>query len=204
MEEKNITGLVPENVEGKAITAEASIHLTNKEEASELYNQAKDKLLHVQQWGKLAGALSANFQLTDNNGKVVDRHVTKGDHFKVDITGPGSKVGESYDWVLVEDVKEVNEKNTDSIAITVRPSKNPEADNKNIAHFYSERSTSTFVITREENTVTASIYDRNIEPNSETKDPIDKIRNTIIGLSAEYGFSKLQWQALANALIKKS
>jgi hypothetical protein len=50
--------------------------------------------------------------------------------------------------------------------------------------------------------VTASIYDRNIEANEETKEPLDKVRNAVVGLGAKHGFSKLQWQALAEAFIK--
>jgi hypothetical protein len=71
-----------------------------------------------------------------------------------------------------------------------------------VAHFFAEKSTSTFVITRERNTVTASIYDRNIEANEETEEPLDKVRNAAVGLGAKYGFSKMQWQALAEALVK--
>jgi hypothetical protein len=49
--------------------------------------------------------------------------------------------------------------------------------------------------------VTASIYDRNIEANEETKEPLDKVRNAAVGLGAKHGFSKMQWQALADALV---
>ena len=72
----------------------------------------------------------------------------------------------------------------------------------NVAHFFAEKSTSTFVITREGNKVIASIYDRNIEANEETKEPLDKIRNAVVGLGAKHGLSKVQWQALADALVK--
>jgi hypothetical protein len=203
MEEKNYTGLVPEQKDGREITAEATAEFQNSAQANIFYAEAKKRLLFIHNWHKIAGWLSADFQLTDDNGKEVDRPAQKGDHFRIDIAGPGSKAGEGYDWARVEDIREVNEESIDSIAIRVRPDANPQAPNPNVAHFFSEKSTSTFVITREGNKVTASIYDRNIEANEETKEPLDKMRSSIIGLSAKYGFSKLQWQALVNAFVKK-
>jgi hypothetical protein len=203
MKEKNYTGLIPANIEGKEITAEATVQLPDENNARTLYNTAKQRLLYVHSWGNLSGKLSADFQLTDREGKEADRLAEKGDHFRVDIPGPGSKAGEGYDWAFVEDIKEVNNGAVDSIAIRVRPAENPQTSNKNVAHFFSKESTSTFVITREGNTVSACIYDRNIEPNQETKEPLDKIRNTFVGLGAKHGFSKLQWEALANGFLGK-
>jgi len=203
MEEKNYTAIVPPNVEGKEITSEALVSLRDANEAKALYKTARERLLFVHSWGKITGTLSADFQLTDGEGNEVDRLSNKGDHFRIDIAGPGSHEGGGYDWAYVEDIREVNEGDVDSVAITVRPAANPKTDSNNVAHFYSGQSTSTFVVTREGNKVTASIYDRNIEPNQETKSVIDKARNAVVGLGAKHGFSKMQWQALAEALIKK-
>lgn len=202
MEEKNYTGLVPEQSEGREITATEKKSCKDEPAAKALYEEARQRLLFVHQWGKIAGALSADFQLTDNNGQEVDRPAKPGDHFRIDITGPGSKAGEGFDWAKVEDVKEVHLDDVDSIAILVRPAANPQTRNPNVAHFFSGGSTSTFTITRERNTVTAAIYDRNIEANEETNEPLDKLRNAVIGLGAKHGFSKLQWQALATAFLK--
>jgi hypothetical protein len=203
MAEKNYTGLIPENIEGREMTAEASVTLNSANEALALYKIARHRLLYVHNWGKLAGPLSADFQLTDDNGNEADRLVKKGDHFRVDIPGPGSHAGGGYDWARVEDLKEVDQPDVNSIAILVRPAENPQTANKNIAHFFSEKSTSTFVVTREGRTVTASVYDRNIEANEETKQPLDKLRNAVVGLGGKHGIAKLQWQALVEAIIKK-
>ncbi len=88
MEEKNYTGLIPENVEGKEITAEASVSFQNSNEARSFYT-THQKLLFVHNWGKITESLSADFQLTDNQCKEVDRLTQKGDHFRIDIAGPG-------------------------------------------------------------------------------------------------------------------
>jgi hypothetical protein len=203
MEDKNYTGLIPDQKEGRKITAEASVIFQEPGEAEQFYKEARRRLLFVHDWGKIAGSLSADFQLTDDHGTETRRMAQKGDHFRIDITGPGSRAGEGYDWAKVEDIKEISKADVDSIAILVRPASNPQTANPNVAHFFSEKSTSSFVITREGNKVTASIYDRNIEANEETKEPVDKLRNAVVGLGAKHGFSKLQWQALAEAFVKK-
>lgn len=203
MADKNYTGLIPGNEEGKEITAETVVQCENEPAAKELYRQARERLLFVHNWGKITGPLSSDFQLTDGNGKEVDRPAQTGDHFRIDIPGPGSKAGEGYDWAKVEAIKEVNELYVDSIAILVRPGPNPQTGNPHVAHFYSPKSTSTFVVTREGVKVTASIYDRNIEANEETKETLDKFRNAVVGLGAKHGVSKLQWEALTRALLQK-
>jgi hypothetical protein len=204
MKEKNYTGLIPANTDGKAITAEAVAVTDNVEEACALYTIARKRLLFVHSWGNITGKWSADFQLTDDKGNEVDRFAQPGDHFRIDIAGPGSSAGDGYDWARVEAIEEVHEDDVDSVAIRVRPAANPRSANNNIAHFYSDQSTSTFVVTREGTTVTASVYDRNIEPNEETTSLIDKARNAVVGLGARHGLSKIQWQALAEAFIKRT
>jgi hypothetical protein len=203
MNDKNYTGLIPENKKGKEITAEHSTTFGSDKDAKSFYNIARERLLNVNNWGKVTDNLAAIFQLTDEKGNEVNREAKKGDHFRIDIIGPGSKAGDGYDWAIVEEINEVNEKNIESIAIIVRPAANPRTSDGSIAHFYSESSTSTFIITREGKKVTASIFDRNIEANEKTNKSLDKLRNVAIGFSAKNGFSKAQWQALAEGLVNK-
>ena len=48
-----------------------------------------------------------------------------------------------------------------------------------------------YVITVENKKVTASIYDRNIEVNQETKNLADKVRNSVVGREQKWDF--LNW-----------
>ena len=201
MGEKKYTNLIPENIEGREITAIASTHLDTRNFAISKYRLARERLLSIHQWHGISGTVSARFQLTDFKGAALHCQAEKGHFIRIDIPGPGSKAGKGYDWVQIEDIKEINSKDIDSIAILVRPSSNPGTDNTDIAHFYAQQSTSTFVVTRENNKVTAAIYDRNIESNDKTAEPIDKLRNAVVGLGAKHIFSKLQWQALAEGLL---
>ena len=201
MKQKDFTGIVPAQHTGKEIEADASIDLKNNNEASIFYDTVKDRLLNVNNWHQLAGIISARFQLVDINGKEVARNAKKGDYIKVDIPGPGSKEGDGYDWVCIEELREINDGVIQSIGFRVRPAKNPLGDKNETAHFYSDEATSNFIVAREATKISAMIIDRNIKPNDEAESITDKIRHTAVGMSAISSFSKIQWQNLAEGLV---
>ena len=203
MKERDFTGIVPEQYTGEEIEAADFAELKNSKEAKIFYGTAKERLLNVNNWHHIAGIISAKFQLVSALGEEVDRRAEKGDFFKIDIPGPGSTEGDGYDWVYVEEIKEIAEEKIQSIGLRVRPVKNPFGDKNEIAHFYSNEATSSFIVTREENKVTAWIIDRNIKPNDDAGSLTDKIRDIAVGIGAIGMFSKAQWQGLAKGLIKK-
>lgn len=202
MEEKNYTGLIPSQETGVVINSSASKNFDDPAEAKAFFQIAKRRLLDVNNWYEVTGKVGAEFQLIDINGNEVNRAVEKGDYFKVDIPGPGSSAGDGYDWVQVEEVKEVSMEDVDSVGLRVRPSQNPLSKDESIAHFYSKDSTSTFIVTRENNKITATIYDRNTKPNTESETIVDKVRHVAAGIGAILGGSKLQWKGLAEGLVK--
>jgi hypothetical protein len=202
MEEKNQSGIVPDQHTGKIIDTESFVDCDSTEEARAFFEVVKERLLNVNSWSKLAGAATADFQVVDQEGREVNRPVRKGDYFKIDIPGPGSESGEGYDWVRVEEIKTVSEGDMDSVGIRVRPTANPQDTGEDVAHFYSEESTSNFTVTREGKRITAGIYDRNTKPNKEG-DWVDKVRHWLVGLSAVVGFSKFQWHQLTEGLVSR-
>lgn len=203
MEKKDATGIVPGQYTGKAIDAESSIELGTVEEARTFYHTVKNRLLDVNHWHELAGKLLAVFQLTDATGQPVERPVQKGDYFRIDVPGPGSKSGEGYDWVQVESLEEVNTGTVECIGIRVRPAPNPQTNTEAVAHFYDAASTSNFTVTHEGKTITAAIYDRNTKPNEDAENVTDRIRNSAVGAGAMTIFSKVQWKSLAEGLLKR-
>ncbi|HET9747564.1 MAG TPA: hypothetical protein VFP97_17730, partial [Chitinophagaceae bacterium] len=178
--------------------------LKSEADAESLYNEARKKLLDVNNWNKVAGIITAQFQIVDENGKEVSREVKKGDYLRVDIPGPGSKEGDGYDWVFVEEVNEINNGSIQSVGFRVRPDKNPFGDKNETAHFYSKEATSSFIIIRENAKVISWIVDRNLLPNTESESLVDKVRDVAVGISAIAGFSKVQWQGLADGLVKNT
>jgi hypothetical protein len=203
MEEKNQTGIVPGQDSGISLKAEKAVALETDEEARAFFQTVRKRLLDVNNWKNIAGELSAEFQLTDEKGRPIQGAVRQGCYFKIDIPGPGSKSGKGYDWVNVEEVKEVSEPGMESLGIRVRPAQNPEENEGGTAHFYDNESTSNFTVTREGKKITAAIYDRNIKPNVEGKNIIDKIRDALVGSAGAAVFSKIQWSGLADGLLKQ-
>ncbi|MGN7887742.1 hypothetical protein [Dyadobacter sp. 22481] len=202
MEDKNYTGTVPGQHHGESVTAEGSRDFDDITTAKAFFFQAEGRLLNVNQWHDQAAEALARFILADSAGNPVDDMAQQGLLIKIDIPGPGSKSGEGYDWVKIEEIKRVNSTEVQSTALRVRPIAAPGSGEDKPTHFYDENSTSTFTITREDTLVTAAIYDRNINPNTESDSLIDKVRNAITGLFGEKVFSEIQWQALVDGLLK--
>jgi hypothetical protein len=192
--------ITPKQDKGTQTNTESSIELSSEKEAKDFFKTVKERLLNVNKWHHYAGSASANFQLTDENGNPVDRKPKKGDHFKIDIPAPGTITGEGNDWVQIEMIEEEK----DLIGIRVRPATNPTNERKDVAHFFDEEASSSFLVKREDKKITAGVYGRNEKPNTHTETLIDKLRNATIATGAISGFSKLQWKSLVNGLVKKN
>ena len=203
MKQKDFTGIIPAQYTGAEIEAEAFVDLKDDNEAKNFYEVVKERLLRVNNWHKIAGIVSAKFEVMDASGKEVERNVQKGDYLKIDIPGPGSSEGDGYDWVCVEDVKEVSEGDMQSTVFRVRPSQNPFGEKNETAHFYSNEATSNFIVTREGTKIKAWIVDRNTKPNTHADSLTDKIRDSAVGIGAIGMFSKVQWKGLAEGLVEK-
>lgn len=193
------TDLVPEQNEGIATNTESSAELATEQEAIAFLSEVKKRLLHVNGWHGIAGNATADFQLTDAEGNDVDRTAKVGDHFRIGIPAPGSQTGEGQDWVRIEAIDE----EADCLAIQVRPCTNPLNSQQDVAHFFSDSATSSFIVKRSGTLVTAGVYGRNEKPNTGAEKLVDKIRNTAVAIGAITGFSKLQWKSLVNALVAR-
>lgn len=202
MKQRDMLGIVPPQFTGQEIETEATQMLTSEADAERLYRVARKKLLDVNNWNSVAGVITAQFQIIDEKGNQVSREVKKGDFLRVDIPGPGSKEGDGYDWVFVEALNEIDNGSVQSVGFRVRPDKNPFGEKNETAHFYSKEATSSFIIIRESAKVISWIVDRNLLPNTESGSLADKVRDVAVGISAIAGFSKVQWQGLADGLIK--
>lgn len=194
---------IPNHRDGTDVTVEDYVDFSNAEQAKSFFSIAKKRLLNVNDWGKIAGALSAGFQLTDEKGKEINATPEKGNYFKINIPAPGIISGEGFDWVKVEEVREEADEMSESIAMRVRPCSSPVNDNEDVAHFYTEEATSTFIVKREGEKVLAGVYGRNEKPNVKTDNLLDKARNALVGTGAVSAFSKLQWKALVSGVLER-
>ncbi|RYD56065.1 MAG: hypothetical protein EOP56_14115 [Sphingobacteriales bacterium] len=203
MDDQKIPDITPQNEKGKQNDLEHKVLADTIEEAEELFLAGKDRLLSINNWHDYAGELSGVFVLTDNHGKELHRKAHKGDYLKINLPGPGESAGDGYDWVHVETIQydDYPDSNSETIAMTVRPTQAPVNNDKNTAHFFSDDATSTFSIQRKGKEVIATYHGRNEVPNTGTDNLIDKARNAVVALGAMIGISELQWKSLIKGFL---
>ncbi len=194
---------IPPQLHGQETNVIETVQCASIEEASKLFAAAKEKLKDVSNWHEFSGPGSSRFTLTDSAGNDQFGIAQKGGYFNIDLPGPGSLAGKGLDWVRIEEINENNaaEDSSEYITMTVRPVANPRDPNKEIAHFYNHESTSTFIVERHGNNVSAAVHGRNEVPNNKDTGFYDTVRNTVIALSARTGLSGPQWKALVKGLL---
>ena len=195
--------IIPPQQEGNQLDTEYSITAPSPKQARKFFTVARNRLLNINGWSTYAGPLSAEFILTDKRGKEVNRQAGVGDYFKINIPGPGPAAGDGYDWVKVESMEDFPDPSseTEILSMTVRPASNPMHADKDTAHFFKDEATSTFMIERNDNTITASVHGRNEIPNASAHEATDRIRNSVVAVGAFSGFSKVQWNNLVKGLL---
>jgi len=193
---------VPEQNEGNEMDVVEKATFSTPEQASSFYEVVKQRLMDVNHWAEISNLPSATFRLCGPDGEEVERQVKNGDFFKINIPGPGNSSGEGFDWVKVELIQEDQEGSSEVLSIRVRPASNPQNAEPAVAHFFSDKATSTFQVRWTGQEVSAEVHGRNEQPNTETGHILDNARNTMVGLGATLGFSFPQWKGLAAGLVK--
>jgi hypothetical protein len=202
---KNADKNIPPQVDGRHTDFTDSVALPNASAAHEKFNSAKAKMLDVSNWHNYSGFGSAGFGLCNDKGILLHRLAQTGDHFYVNLPAtPGPDAGDGLEWVVIEQIIEEGnaESLEESITMIVRPTTDPRNDSGEIAHFFSDASTSTFIVARYDTKVSAEVHGRNEKPNNQDVDLHDTVRNTILALSARIGLSGMQWQKLVNGLLE--
>jgi hypothetical protein len=196
--------IIPPQLEGTKKDIEHSIKAANEDDAKELFSTGRNRLMNINHWHEYAQPLTATFKLSNEHGAEINRTAKVGDYLKIDIPAPGPTESNGMDWVRIEAIEDKRDPNgiEELIAIRVRPAPDPTSGNKDVAHFFNDSATSSFVVERQGKTVSASVYGRNEKPNTETHNIIDKVRNAIVGSTAVLGFSNIQWKNLAKGLIE--
>lgn len=194
---------IPEQIVGSKLDLSANIKLDDKQEALDFFEIVKKRLLNVNKWDEICNAPSSTFKLINFKNQPITGLVKKNDYIRIKIPGPGTKLGEGFDWVRVESINEKIAKDEEILSITVRPCSHPLKPKNEIAHFFQPTATSTFQVYRNGNLIYATVHGRNEIPNTKNGRLLDKIRNTLIAWSAKLGFSYPRWKLLVNGLLNK-
>lgn len=191
---------IPEQIEGKALDCFKSIDFPSLSDSEYFFEQAKIKLLDVNNWHQITGRPSADFQIMDSFGLPLDRTVEKGDYIRIDIPGPGLPSAGGYDWVQVENIDHQADEHSQRITLTLRPSHDPTTDNSDTAHFFKRLATSSILLEKTGKRIFIHYAGRNEVVNTDNDSILDNFRNFMVGLGAKMGASFPQWQALVEGL----
>jgi hypothetical protein len=205
MEDSEKASVPPEQVEGIKKDLEESVSFDTQEDAEDMFVLAKKRLLHVNDWHIISESIKSRFQLVDDHGHPINRSAHQADLIAIGIPAPDTETGEGKDWVIVEAIEydDYPDENRELIAMRVRPVPNPHTKDDSVAHFFSDSSTSTFVIERDHRTLTARYYGRNEKPNLEAESLPDKMRNVAVSIGAMLGFSDIQWEGILKGFLKE-
>ncbi|KQS91685.1 hypothetical protein [Chryseobacterium sp. Leaf394] len=197
MKPKNIPG-VPQQLGGGFHDSESVRNMKPDEDVDVQFHLLKERFFAVNYWKNFCPGSTADFKLCNYKGEIIERLPQKGDYVRIDIPGPGGTVGRSYDWVVIDWIDFGSD---NRILIQCSPSKDPKfPDSKKIAHFFSDKSTSTFVIAKGADCILAGVYGRNESPNLNSGF-VNCIRNLIIAVGASLGFSKIQWKCFVEGML---
>jgi len=201
--EKHAEQYIPVQQTGRSTEFSEERGFDNRNAAHQCFETAAAKMLTVNKWHEYAGPGSSKFCLTNNQGDELVGFAHEGFYFSIDLPTPGSDAGDGLEWVMIERIDDAGDAKTDEefLAMTIRPVPNPKKDDPTIAHFYKDVSTNTFIVKRIGNKVSACVYGRNETPNNGDVDLHDKVRNTLIALTARIGLSGPQWKKLVKGLL---
>lgn len=202
MKPKKIPGIPLQKKDGFHDT-ESQKQYTDSEKTITQYAILKERFLSINQWKNYCGEGFADFRLHDSLGNYVERFPKLGDFIRIDIPGPGGFEAKGYDWVEIIEISEnyINKNELENLLIICRPSTmRGNKKNNHIFHFYSAEATSSFMISRTENSIKAAVYGRNESPNWNANF-LDKIRNFSIAIGGMFGISKIQWKRLSDQFL---
>lgn len=147
--------LIPAHARGKETDIACGFTAESIDDASDLFVDAKDRLLAVTDWSDYGSLESVHFRLADSHGNTVRRHARRGDHILVSSAGDGDQPATSFDRYTIEALEydDYPDENRETFAIRLRPTVSEGADAPN--------DTATIVIGRTGLVLSAVYHGRN-------------------------------------------
>ncbi|MCW3077749.1 MAG: Uncharacterized protein JWO32_2358, partial [Bacteroidetes bacterium] len=119
--------IIPKQKKGSHTGATSKVELDSRLAAIVRFDEAKKRIIDINNWYKLCGKKGAEFTLTDENGIPLNVVMPKiGNLIRIKLPAPPNPNGEGYDWVRIEKVEEEKNKLKDEelFGFRVRPVQN--------------------------------------------------------------------------------
>ena len=160
------------------------------EDAEDLFVDAKEKLLDVNNWKRYSGMTGIDFRLTDGHTRSVNRKAHRGDHIKISVSGQEAKdYCVRIDAIEYDDYPDLG---MEAFTIRVHPCDN--FLNKNDEDNDHEDAEGTLIIERRGKKVFASFNSRNEAINAD-----NNINSNMI--DGWFGLSDGQWNSLVKGFV---
>lgn len=197
----DVQHLIPINNNGSENNAISFLLCNSETEAFDKFRKLSQKLLQINNWKVNAGKNPTEFYIYHNeNDKSAIAQLN--DLVKIKMPAPKNNLGKAFDWVKVNQIQSIEEKEIKAFLIQMKPHSCPDNSSGSIAHFYTGEASNTFILAKKDKTLQLSIHGRNEKPNTTKVGFMDVLRNLFVASGGIFGGSKIQWQDFTEEFIK--
>jgi hypothetical protein len=182
-----------------SLNVESSIVALSQEHATELFNEATHRLLHINKWHTLPCSLLTELRLKDDKGFEVDRQVRENDY--VVFNNPNG----DGEWVKVERVFLQCDPSgpREMLTMRARPTSNPQLEGEDPI-----RPSNTFKVTRQGLNITVSVHGKNDAAKHEDDNSFvsywaagQETKRPDLTVGAIPGIARVQWRSLVHGIL---
>jgi len=164
------------------------------EDAEDLFVDAKEKLLDVNNWKRYSGMTGIDFRLTDGHGRTVNRKAHRGDNIKINVPGQSSVADITDFCVRIDAIEYDDYPDLGMEAFTIRVHPCEGLMSKNDEYNDHEDAEGTLIIERRGKKVFASFNRRSEAMNSDGNTGSNMI-------DGWFGLSDAQWNSLVKGFV---
>lgn len=197
----DVQHLLPVNIIGSENNAVSFFDCSSETEAFERFRKFSQKLLDVNGWNQFAGKNPTEFYLHGKENKE-GTAVQLNDLVKIKMPAPKNKLGNGFDWVMVNKIEVIDQTEEKVFLLQMRPHSCAESGSGSIAHFYTEDASNTFILSKKNKVIQFSIHGRNELANTSKVGWIHSLRNFFVASGGIFGGSKVQWQDFTEEFLK--
>lgn len=151
----------------------------------------------------MSDKVKTSFSLFSSDGTRNPGKVGHGNLIRIDTLGAGNPSGNGYDWTEVIEIRASETNSKDNYySVTIRPCAAPGAERDTVAHFYTDQSTNTFIVSKVRCCLYAEVHDRNEVENISDVPTSDKIGNKAVAIGCKFGLGSINWLAFTGALLE--
>ncbi len=196
-----LSNIITEQTTGSHPAATAKYKAESRHLAIGLFNEAKYKLLDINNWERLCDGVAAEFRLTDEKGEQINSLPVVGNLIRIKLPLQSNHATE-FEWARIEKFESSKDllKDEEVFGFHVKPVKSP-LNNSEIKSLYANEVTCSFIILRKSDSIIAMECEKII---NKPESFLNKMRQLIISSLTMIGFSKPQWKKLVSGIVRPS